>query len=124
MTFVKGNKLSNGRPKGVPNKRTVAFFETIQEAGFDPAKAMLDVYEDAKKSLDYCNREERPIYLKLAFDAAKEIASYCYPKLKSIEHSKPNPLDGMTPEQKLEAMRQAVLLLEGEVKKDGSSSTD
>lgn len=55
-------------------------------------------------------------YLKIAADIAKEIASYSFPKLKSIERPKNSPLDGMTPQEKLQAMKQAVLMLEMQVK--------
>lgn len=121
MKFEKGHKLSKGRPLGSHNKRTVAFFETIQAEGFDPAKAILELYEESKRSLEFCNREERPLYIKLALDAAKEIASYCYPKLKSVEHVKPNKFDELSNEERLALAREAIKVLELEAAKDESS---
>ncbi len=47
---------------------------------------------------------------------AKDIAGYVYPKLKSIEQSTNDPTKDMTPEQRLEAMKHAVAMLEMQVK--------
>jgi hypothetical protein len=48
------------------------------------------------------------------------MAPYVYPKLSSVEFKKENPLDNMTPREKLEAMRQAIKMLENEVEKSNS----
>lgn len=121
--FQLGNKLSKGRPPGSKSKRSLEFQRVLEEYEFDSAEALLDIYEVASSCFNYANREEKPIYLKLALDAAREIASYSYPKLKSIERKPTNALEGMSPQEKLQAMKQAVLLLEGEIKKSGSSSS-
>lgn len=124
-----------GRPKGVRNKRTVEFMAVLENQGFCPASALIQCFEEAKRTYDNYGtiyqaiseaRENtgNPVpvednahkYLKIAADIAKDLAGYAYPKLKAIEHQKPNPLEGMSAEQKLEAMKQAVKVLEMEVK--------
>lgn len=49
--------------------------------------------------------------------AAKEAAKYLYTQKKAVEHSHSDLTKDMTPEQKLEAMKQAVKMLEMEVKR-------
>lgn len=136
MSFLPGNP---GRPPGSLNKRSRIFIERIEnEHGFDVAQELVWVFTEAKKTYQnygtiYDNINDARIekgenffptedkadkYLKIALDAAREIASYCIPKLKSIEHIKNEALEGMTAEQKLEALRHATALLEAEVKKN------
>jgi len=62
-------------------------------------------------------------YLKMAIDANKELCSFVNPKLKSIEQTKTDHLSDMSPEQKLEAAKQAVRMMELEVKRNGPSAT-
>lgn len=129
--FKPGNKLSKGRPKGSLQRRSYQFYEAIQDLGFDPPTELVKIYKEAKKTYDnyaaiYENiskaseasgnpfpvEDKADKYLKIALDAVKEIASYAYPKLKAIERPNMGALEGMTNEQKLEALRQAVKLLE------------
>ena len=105
-----------GRTPGTLNKRTLEFKQTLEKHNFNPAEALLELYAKAQEGMEYGNREERPIYLKIAADLVKEIAAYSYPRLKAVEVKRENQLEGMTPEQKLEAMKQAVALLESQVK--------
>lgn len=116
--FKPGHTLSSGRPVGAVSRRRQEFNDALERHNFDPAEALLELYNTAINSHELGNREEKPVYLKIAADLAKEIAGYCYPKLKSVEHTKVTALDGMTIEQKLEAMKQAVLMLEAQVKQD------
>ena len=139
MPFQKGNKLSPGRQVGSLNKRSVEFYQQITASGFDAAKEMMWVYEEAKKtfqnygtiyqaiveakeeqsrSLGYSAvppEDKADKYLKICLDVANNIAAYCYPKPKFPEQVK-GALDDMTAEQKLQALRNAVALLEGQVK--------
>ena len=136
MPFKPGNNLSKGRTPGALNKRTQTFIEVMQKHDFCAATALIECYRDAKKIYDsygiiYDALTEAKIktgdpfpvedkadkYLKICLDAAKDLASYSFPKLKAIEQEKNNPLDGMSPEQKLEALQQAVKVLEMQVKK-------
>jgi hypothetical protein len=133
-----------GRPLGARNKRTVEFMAVLEARGFCPATALIDCYVEAKKTYDnygtiydaICDAriakndkdgsfaapatDEGHKYLKIAADIAKDLAGYAYPKLKAIEQTKSNSLEGMTTEQRLEAMRQAVKFLEAQVKQDES----
>ena len=118
-----------GRPKGALNKRTREAQAILEDAGFCPITAMIDMYKTAiERFAEEIQKEDSgrgsgfiesdaPRYLKIASDAAKDLASYSYPKLKAIERISSNPLDGMSPEQRLEAMKQAVAFLESDIKK-------
>ena len=106
-----------GRPKGSISKGTVHFQEVLKARGFDIAEAFLDIRDEAAKFF-LANKTDPiggPQALKILLDVTNDIASYVLPKLKSIEVTAKNPLEGMTTRQKLETMREAVALLEAEV---------
>lgn len=111
---VSGNPA--GRPLHSPNKRTLEFKQTLEKHNFDLAETWLELYAKAYEGIEYGNREERAIYLKIASDILKEMASYTFPKPKAPE--KQNVISTMTREEKLAAMRQAVSLLEKETPKE------
>lgn len=119
MGFGPGNKMGAGRPKGSVNNRTRHFREVLEERGFDIAEAFLDIRDEAAKFF-LENRTDPiggPQALKILLDVTNDIASYALPKLKSIElHS--NPLDGLSNQDKLEALRDAVAILEDQVSKE------
>lgn len=122
-----------GRPPGARNKRTVEFMRVLEDSGFCPATALVDVYKiSMARFTEEVEREDKGLvspmesnaakYLKIAADQASDLASYAYPKLKSIERVKDaNPLDGMADAQKLEMMRAALTLFESQVKARGES---
>lgn len=130
MSFDGAN--TRGRPKGALAYRSYEFLRALHDNDFDAASELITIYREAKKTYDNyaviyealedarTEQGQNPIptedkadkYLKIALDAVKEIASYTYPKLKSIEHQAPSPLDGMTNQQKLDAMREAMKVLE------------
>lgn len=116
MKFEKGNKLSVGRPKGVPNKRN-SFRESLEQHGVSIPDRYFELLTMAMEDLDRSNEEQRPQYYSIVSGLLKEMAAYSFPKLKSVEHKNANPLDGMTFEEKLEAMKQAVKMMEGEIKR-------
>lgn len=98
MPFAPGNKHGQGRPKGMVNKRTVSFQETLEKNNFNAAQAMVDCYVEAKKCYAMALLKEAehevmvsnvPHFLKIAAQLAERIASYSYPKLTSIEQSDP-----------------------------------
>lgn len=69
----KGHKKWGGRAKGTPNKKTEAVLNYCLSKGYDPIDAMLELaYHD-------------DISIKLS--ARRDLLSYCYPKLRSIDHS-------------------------------------
>jgi hypothetical protein len=121
-------KRSAGRPPGSRNRRTIEFLEILEARGFCPASALMDVYKIAmEKFISEVEKEDSgrisPMesnaakYLKIAADNASDLATYAYPKLKAIEQKRVNETEGMTIEQKLEAARLMVQLLEREVQK-------
>lgn len=116
--FKPGNKLSKGKQKGSISKLRKELQETMAEHDFNPAEAFMYLYDKAKVGIESGNRQEKPMYLKIATDIVKELASYSYPRLAAVQVSQKNPLDGMTHEQKLEAMKQAVLMLEAQGKNE------
>ncbi len=129
-----------GRPLGSHNKRTLDFMAVLEARGFCPATALVDCYVEAKKTYDNYGKiyaaicdarikkndetgqfaapteDKAHIYLKIAADIAKELSSYAYPKLKAIDQTQSNTLDGMTPEQRLAAMKEAVRFMEAQAK--------
>lgn len=138
MPFEKGHSLSKGkgRPKGSISSRSIDFAQTLERHNFNPAEALIEIYKEARKTYDnYAtiyealenaridegkqispSEDKADKYLKIALDAAKDLAGYAYPKLKAIEQVKTGALDNMTPEQRLEAMKLAVKMLEDQVK--------
>lgn len=133
MGFKPGN---SGRPKGAINKRSQEIRLILEEAGHCPttklihlarvAEARFEAETELVNSGRYSPMESNAhAYLKMAIDANKELCSFINPKLKAIEQSRPpSPLEGMTPQQKLEACRQVIALLEVEAKeRDGRRAT-
>lgn len=103
MGFTKGEgkfqKGQGGRPKGAKNKRTQEFKEALEKRHFCPANALIDCYEKAMADYEYYSellRSNRisPMEdnshknLQIAASLAEKIASYTFPKLKSIEQIK------------------------------------
>lgn len=128
---------------GSLNRRSKDFLAILEKHNFCPASALIECYQDAKKTYDnygviydaICDAKEIKSrengyaavppednahkYLKIAADIAKDLSGYAYPKLKAIEQTKDNPLSDMTPEQKLEAAKAAVQMLELQLKANG-----
>lgn len=144
MKFLPGQSGNpNGKAPGTLNKRSREFIAVLEKHGFCPASALIECYTEAKKTYDnygtiyaaiveakeardrefgFSNvppEDQAHKYLKIAADIAKDLSSYAYPKLKAIEQTKSDPTHGMTPEQKLEAMKQAVQMLELQIKAHG-----
>jgi hypothetical protein len=114
--FKPGNKMSPGRPKDTLSKRSLKFADAIMESGVDLVAELIGALNNAKEMYAKTNDPA----LKATFNAqitnnAEKMLPYMYPKLSSIEVKPNDPLQGMTPEQRLEAMKQAVLMLEREV---------
>lgn len=128
--FQVGHTLSKGRPPGSINKRSQQFIAILEQNNFCTASAMLDLYkismecfiEDRKKEeLKQISPMESNAarYLKTCADLLQALASYSYPKLKSIDHTtKPDPFEGMTPEQRLQAAESALEMMKLKMKQD------
>jgi hypothetical protein len=119
MPFQIGNKLGPGRAKGAVNKRTVEFQAVLEKNNFNVAESLLWCFNEAKKQyIDYRDRfqdgrispmeDNAPKYLKIASDMAKDLASYTFPKLKSVEHMKDNPWVNFTDDQKIEMAKKYI----------------
>ena len=131
MPFLPGNKANqNGRPKGTKNKRTREFYEALERNNFDPAQALIDCYNEAKKQYARAVISEQenapsstlklesdiPKYLKIAGDLAEKIATYSYPKLKSVERTDPILLEIIERIKQLKDLPPAELLRIAEAK--------
>jgi hypothetical protein len=64
-----------GRQAGTPNRRSQEAIAKLDELGFDPLVAMVEI------ALDPTNPPE------LRGRMAAELAGYCYPKLRASEHT-------------------------------------
>lgn len=99
MSFEVGN---SGKPKGAVAKQNSKFSDTMNKIGLDIALEMNERY------LQALQEEDNYLAAKILF----EMAQYVYPKLKSTEHKRSSALEDMTPKQRIEALRQALALLE------------
>lgn len=123
MPFLKGNP---GRPVGIGNKRSQRVEELAERLECNPIEILLRFAKGDWEGLGY-SKGTKSIYTEAGIleedlispgeriQAAKEVAQYIYAKRKSVEHVTNNQLEGMTPEQKLEAMKEAVKMMEGQL---------
>jgi len=95
-TFQKGHKKATGRPKGSPNKDTETVRQTCERLGLNVAEAMVTIALD--QSLG-------PV---VRFDMLKEIAPYCFAKLKHVEVAGSLGLDTSRQDQEIELLRAKV----------------
>lgn len=119
MALPVGHKKYGGRVKGTLNKRTEDFKRVLERHNFCAATALLDIYKRALNMSEALGASDEGKHLKIAGDMVKEIASYSFPKLKAIEQVKNSPLDGMSPEQKLEALESLKEVIKSQIIKDG-----
>lgn len=135
MTFQPGNKLAKGRPKGAVNRRTKEVAELAEELGCNPVEVLINFAKGDWEALGY-SKGTKSIYTEAGIieedlispseriQAAKEVAQYIYSKKKSVEHITRNALEGMSPQEKLEAMREAVKMMEGQIDNPGGLSRE
>lgn len=72
-----GKRAGAGRKPGSRNRKSLEAMRRLRGTDADPITALLRIATKAEKASDDA----------LAFQCYKELASYCYPKLKAIEHS-------------------------------------
>lgn len=115
MPFKPG---SIGRPVGARSVLALRVEAIAQRVGVDPFEVLCLFAKGDHKTLgcDVVTTDQR-------LQAATAAAKYLYSQKRSVEHSQTNVLDGMTPEQKLEAAKNAVRLLELQLKDNGSHDT-
>jgi hypothetical protein len=120
MTFKPGNP---GKPKGAVHGFTQKAKEVAARLGIDPFEILLRFAAGDWKALGYKSEKYSKKSTRFIISpetrakAAQEATQYIVPKLRQIEEAKPNALVGMTPEQRLEAMKHAVTMLEAQTKK-------
>lgn len=69
---VGGAMPGAGRPKGVPNKRTLEFQKKVEDSGLTPVEFLLQIMRDED--------EELPVRMS----AAEKVAPYVHAKLSSV----------------------------------------
>ncbi len=83
----------HGRPKGSVNRKTQEFMTMLEQKGFDPGEAYVDLFF---KQLELYNirREKNPAnisgaseILTAAGQTLNNICQFVYPKKKAIEHT-------------------------------------
>lgn len=129
MSFLPGNL---GKPKGAISQRARDFRTVLERNDFIPAEALLEIYHDArftyksyvtifeaivraaenKQGFSAPTADNTPVYMRMALDAAIQMCKFSYPSLKAIELTDTNSLDGLTNEQKIEALKGALKFLE------------
>jgi hypothetical protein len=125
MQFKPGN---GGKPKGAISTLTRRARELSEKLNIDPIEVLLYFAAGDWKALGYRDQYEVKgsdksggHIFSLTIDpntrcrAAAEAAQYIYPKLKSVENTTNNALADMTPDQRLEAMKHGVAMLEYEI---------
>lgn len=130
MPFQKGNKLSRGRGKGTPNKRTLMVNEVMQRVKVDPLEILAMFAAGDWKGLGYGNEMyfvEKPdgavkmgyvIPPELRLSAAKEAAQYVYPKKKEEIKTEEEPFEVSSIEDRkklLEEAKKEIKKLEDEI---------
>lgn len=126
MPFQRGNP---GKPKGAIGYKTRRAEDLANKLNCDPLEILLLFAKGDWEALGYDSgvmiKEsgdgkstfmEYTITPELRAQCAAKASEYYHAKKKSIEHTTKNAFEGMTVEQRLEAMRHAVQLLESEVK--------
>lgn len=112
---------------GIPNRSSLRVGLLCEKRGYNPIEAMLDAAEIAlARFIEHTEKENNGTislmesqaheYLKTYVKIASELAKFCHPTLKAIEVKQTDPTKDMTPAQRLEAMKQAVAMLEHQVK--------
>lgn len=79
-TLRKPPTKKGGRPKGVPNKRTLEIQERLEAMGCDPLTGLAEIAQQLKTTKTAAG-------LKLRAWCLAELAQYVAPKRKAVEHS-------------------------------------
>jgi hypothetical protein len=120
------------RPPGIPNKSTMRVAHICEIKGYDSIEAMIQAAQIAlekfiEHSANETNRTWSPMeskandYLKIYAKIATDMAQFIHPKRKAVEHTSRDITENMTPQEKLQAMKQAVLMLENQINKENGN---
>ncbi len=118
--------------KGIPNKTSLRAEVTCGLRKFSSIDNLIDASKIAlEKFIEHSEKEsngsislmesQAAEYLKIYVKINLDIASYIHPKRKAIEVSAPDPTQDMTPQQRLEAMKSAVAMLELKLKEQSNA---
>ena len=108
---IGGKRPGAGRPKGVPDKRTLAVKEKLDALGCDPITGMARIALTCEKEIAIINKAieksddpiEKVSIIRTKDSAIsqvtyiyKELAQYIAPKKKAVEHTGPEngPIQG------------------------------
>lgn len=81
-THRKPNGAGPGRPKGLKNRNKQAVVEICARLGCNPIEGLIRVANELRDA-----RKKTLSGRKLEAWCYAELAQYCYPKLKAVEHS-------------------------------------
>lgn len=115
------------------NRRGTPVAGICEIRGYSSVDAMIDAAEIAlAKFIEHSEKEANGTislmesqaheYLKTYVKIASDISKFLYPQRKAID-VKQDPTNNMTPEQRLEAMKHAVALLELKARDKSGSGT-
>lgn len=77
-------KKGPGRPKGSPNKRTIALMDQLDELGLDPVAELKECYEELQSIVCY-EASDKIENVNAKVRILSELMSYIYPKRKAID---------------------------------------
>lgn len=82
-----------GRAKGSVNKKTVEFMQMLEQKGFDPGAAYVELYQKQMRLYEE-KRKQNPKHvatqaslLSQASVSLNNICQYVYPRKKAVEHT-------------------------------------
>lgn len=99
MSRTPGSPKTGGRKPGTPNRRSVIARERVEAMGFDPLEGLVLIARGDWEKLGYkaatffkstgesSGYDEHYISPEMRLSATKELCTYIYPKLKSVEVS-------------------------------------
>ena len=82
-----------GRGKGTPNKKTVEFMQMLEEKGFDPGAAYVELFQkqmqlyEEKRKQNPKHKISQGVLLNQASQTLNNICQYVYPRKKAVEHT-------------------------------------
>jgi hypothetical protein len=111
MKFLPGHKGYG------PQARTKRFEAVLEKHNFNAAEALVWCFMEAKNNYESAEADsDCSKYLAIASGNAKEIASYVFPKLKSIDKTE-NVWEGLSLDEKIIAVKDYLVLMEQEKSK-------
>lgn len=122
-----------GRPKGSKSIDSLEYAAFLVKKKFCCPAEELEILKECDEQYQFYKgkvhegrfspmEDQASRYLKIKQDLLREMAGRLYPKLKSIEHIKTNPLEGKSPEEQLAVLDHLRVILLEEIKSGSSTS--